>query len=99
LGHGIPFIASDLPFFKEFASQDLGIVAKRTPAAFTDALLELDSNYDRYKQAVERFKENLKWATVARNHVELYNDITSSNEDLASSKATTAITKNLTGRY
>jgi glycosyltransferase involved in cell wall biosynthesis len=98
LGHGIPFIASDLPFFKEFASQDLGIVAKRIPAAFTDALLELDSNYDRYKQAVDRFKENLKWAIVARNHVELYNDIISSSEDLASSKATMAVTKNLTGR-
>ena len=38
LGHGIPFIASDLPFFKEFASKGLGITTKRTPNAFADAL-------------------------------------------------------------
>ena len=43
LGHGIPFIASDLPFFKEFASKGLGIATKRTPNAFADALLELDN--------------------------------------------------------
>lgn len=56
LGHGITFIASDLPFFKEFADKGLGITAKTTPNAFTDALLELDNNYIKYKNAVERFK-------------------------------------------
>jgi glycosyltransferase involved in cell wall biosynthesis len=91
LGHGIPFIASDLPFFKEFADKGLGITAKRTPNAFTDALLELDNNYNKYKNAVERFKENLKWATVARNHIELYNSIVSSTKVVATNKVTVPI--------
>jgi glycosyltransferase involved in cell wall biosynthesis len=95
LGHGIPFIASDLPFFKEFASKGLGITSKRTPHAFTQALLELDNNYDKYKHTVERFKENLKWVTVARNHIELYNSIVSSTKVVASSKVTVPIAKNL----
>jgi glycosyltransferase involved in cell wall biosynthesis len=95
LGHGIPFIASDLPFFKEFASKGLGITAKRIPNAFTEALLELDNNYDKYKHAVKRFKENLKWATVARNHIELYNSIVSSTKVVASSKINVPIARSL----
>jgi len=53
----------------------LGIVAKRTPEAFTDALVELDNNYDKYKKTIDGFKENLKWNIVARNHIELCHDI------------------------
>jgi glycosyltransferase involved in cell wall biosynthesis len=84
LGHGIPFIASDLPFFNEFASKGLGITARRTPKAFTNALLELDNNYDIYKKAVDGFKKYLKWDSITRNHIKLYNDvITNSNRMLA----------------
>jgi glycosyltransferase involved in cell wall biosynthesis len=95
LGHGIPFIASDLPFFKEFASIGLGITVKRTSHAFTNALLELDSNYDKYKKAVEGFKKYLKWNIIARNHIELYNSITSSARILTSNKATITIAKSV----
>jgi glycosyltransferase involved in cell wall biosynthesis len=84
LGHGIPFIASDLPFFNEFALKGLGITARRTPNAFSNALLELDNNYDIYKKAVDRFKKYLKWDSITRNHVKLYNDVhTNSNRMLA----------------
>ena len=77
LGHGIPFIASDLPFFKEFASKGLGITTKRTPNTFADSLFELDKNYDKYKNAIEGFKKYLRWDIIARNHTELYNNISS----------------------
>ena len=30
LAHGLPFIASDLEFFREFSSMGLGITVKRT---------------------------------------------------------------------
>lgn len=90
LGHGIPFVASDLPFFTEFAVRGLGIVAKRTPEAFADALLELDNNYEKYKKAINGFKENLKWNIVARDHIELYHDIIKS----AKMPATVAISNN-----
>ena len=95
LGHGIPFIASNLPFFKEFASKGLGISAKRTPAAFTEALLELDRNYDKFKKAVEEFKECLQWDTVARHHIKLYNSIASSPKMLTSNKAAITIAKSI----
>jgi glycosyltransferase involved in cell wall biosynthesis len=93
LGHGIPFIASDLPFFKEFALKGLGIITKRTSGAFTDALLELDNNYDKYKNAIERFKKNLRWTTVANNHIELYHSVITSNKVLARNKATITVAK------
>ena len=93
LGHGIPFIASDLPFFKEFAAKGLGITTKRTPNAFADALLELDRNYDKYQKAIEGFKKYLKWNIVARNHIELYNSITSSTRMLTSKEPTITIAK------
>ena len=34
LAHGLPFVASDLRFFKEFADMGLGIVCKRTTQSF-----------------------------------------------------------------
>ena len=63
-----------------------------------EALLELDRNYDSYKIAVEGFKKNLNWAKVARDHIELYDDIISSiKAPASSSKATITITRNQTG--
>ena len=38
IGHGRPFIASDLEFFKEFADQGLGLAIKRTPYHFSSAI-------------------------------------------------------------
>jgi glycosyltransferase involved in cell wall biosynthesis len=95
LGHGIPFIASDLPFFKEFASKGLGITTKRTPNAFVDALLELDNNYDKYQKAIEGFKQYLKWNIVARNHIELYNSISSPTRMLTNNEPTVTVTKSI----
>ena len=95
LGHGIPFIASNLPFFKEFASKGLGITAKRTPNAFAEALSELDRNYDKYQKAIEGFKKYLKWNTVARNHIEIYNSITSSTRMLTRNESAITVTKSI----
>ncbi|HXW11498.1 MAG TPA: glycosyltransferase, partial [Nitrososphaeraceae archaeon] len=95
LGHGIPFIASDLPFFKEFASKGLGITTKRTPNTFADALLELDKNYDKYKNAIEGFKKYLRWDIVARNHTELYNNISSSTKMLTGNEPHITVTKSI----
>lgn len=94
-GHGIPFIASNLPFFEEFAWKGLGITAKRTPAAFAEALLEIDDNYHKYKKAVEEFQEHLRWATVARYHVELYNSINSSPQIVTGNKAAITVAKSI----
>jgi glycosyltransferase involved in cell wall biosynthesis len=74
LAHGLPFVASDLEFFKEFAKMDLGIATKRNPKSFEYALDILDNNYERYKTSVDNFKVNLKWTSVVNQHIKLYND-------------------------
>jgi glycosyltransferase involved in cell wall biosynthesis len=73
LAHGLPFVASDLPFFKEFADQDLGIIVKnRDPKGYSNALETLGRNYLTYKQAVDKFKKNLDWEFVAQEHAKIY---------------------------
>ena len=72
LAHGLPFVATDLRFFREFAAQGLGITAKRNPHEFSKGLEDLRSNYVKYKEAVNMFKEKLKWDSVAKQHSTLY---------------------------
>src|ERR687894_636067 len=45
LAHRLPFVASDLDFFKEFAEMGLGIIAKRDPVSFAKAIRELGESY------------------------------------------------------
>ena len=78
LAHGLPFVASDLGFFREFSSKGLGITVKRNPAAFAYALKALDKNYTAYSERVHQFKEQLKWEVVAAQHASLYRRITMS---------------------
>ena len=75
LAHGLPFIASDLEFFREFASMGLGITVKRHAKAFEKSLLELGANYPVYLKAVESFKNKLKWDYIANMHNQLYEAI------------------------
>ena len=46
LAHGLPFIATDLEFFKEYARKGLGITVKRDPRKFEKALKKLENNYE-----------------------------------------------------
>jgi hypothetical protein len=75
LAHGLPFVASDLEFFGEFASMGLDITVKRTDRAFANALIELDDNYLAYLKAVQSFKNKIKWDYVASMHTQLYENI------------------------
>jgi glycosyltransferase involved in cell wall biosynthesis len=76
LGHGKPFVASDLGFFKEFSSENLGIVAKRDPILFEKAFEQIDKNYTYYKSNVEEFRKKISWDNIAKQHVSIYNNIT-----------------------
>jgi glycosyltransferase involved in cell wall biosynthesis len=76
LAHGLPFVASDLQFFREFADMGLGIVAKRNPDAFSRAIEELGRNYEKYSARVDLFRPKLKWSNVAREHLQLYHLVT-----------------------
>ena len=73
LAHRLPFVASDLDFFKEFAEMGLGITAKRDPVSFAKAIHELGNSYDNYSKSVENFKQQLRWESVTKQHVDIYN--------------------------
>ena len=76
LAHGIPFIATDLGFFREFSAQGLGITVKRSPQEFSRGIKKLENNYPKYVEAVDRFKNRLKWSIVAEEHASVYSSIT-----------------------
>ena len=75
LAHRLPFVASDLGFFREFASQDLGITVKRNPDEFSKGLKRLERDYLYYRQNIDRFNKKLKWNFVANQHNLMYSSI------------------------
>jgi hypothetical protein len=78
VAHGLPFIASDLRFFKEFADMGLGIVCKRTTKSFERSISALALEYDKYKATVEQFRSKLRWSNVANQHIEFFSGLISS---------------------
>jgi glycosyltransferase involved in cell wall biosynthesis len=72
LAHTVPFVASDLDFFKEFEEMGLGITARREPVSFAKAIDNLGKTYEKYSTAVSNFKQQLSWEHVANQHIQLY---------------------------
>jgi len=77
LAHGLPFIASDLRFFKEFAEMGLGIVCKRNTQSFERSISTLALEYNEYKTRVEQFCSKLQWSNVANKHLEFFSGLIS----------------------
>jgi glycosyltransferase involved in cell wall biosynthesis len=77
LAHGLPFIASDLRFFKEFAEMGLGIVCKRNTQSFERSISTLALEYNEYKTRVEQFCSILQWSNVANKHLEFFSGLIS----------------------
>jgi glycosyltransferase involved in cell wall biosynthesis len=73
--HNLPFVASDIEFFKEFSSMGLGISVKRNPHHLSNALLELENNMEKYKKSVHEFSTRLTWDEVADKHINLYENL------------------------
>jgi glycosyltransferase involved in cell wall biosynthesis len=82
LAHGLPFVSSNIEFFKEFSNLGLGISVERDPIEFSKAFLKLERDYEKYENAVEIFRRKLVWKEVAKKHISLYESIRSSAEDL-----------------
>jgi glycosyltransferase involved in cell wall biosynthesis len=72
LAHGLPFIATNLGFFKEFAALGLGMTVKRDPREFSNGIKNLDRNYSNYTKSINAFKQKLKWDFVASQHASIY---------------------------
>jgi len=76
LAHGLPFVASDLTFFREFAARGLGILADvGNPQMMTKALEMLSEKYCCFRANVEQFRDQLKWDKVAKQHLDLYSAV------------------------
>ena len=75
LAHGLPFVSSDLGFFREFSAQGLGIAVKRSAAGFSNGIKLLDKSYDTYKEKANNFKTRLLWDSVAKQHESLYHSL------------------------
>ena len=82
LAHGLPFVSSNIEFFKEFSNLGLGISVERDPIEFSKAFLKLERDYDKYENAVEIFRRKLVWKEVAKKHISLYESIRNSAEDI-----------------
>lgn len=75
LAHCLPFISSNIEFFKEFSELGLGISTNRNPKEFSKGLVKLDHDYRKYKDAVSKFSKLLKWKEVAIQHIDVYNSV------------------------
>ena len=84
--HRLPFVSSNIDFFREFSEMGLGLSVKRDPLEFSNALLKLERNMEKYKSAVETFSKNLTWEEVSKNHISLYNLILNSPDSSLSNK-------------
>ena len=82
LAHGLPFVSSNIEFFKEFSNLGLGISVERDPIEFSKAFVKLEQDYEKYENAVEIFRKKLAWKEVAKKHISLYESIRNSAEDL-----------------
>jgi glycosyltransferase involved in cell wall biosynthesis len=81
LSYGLPFIATRLGFFVEFAARGLGIAVDRNPKDFSDAMLYLDKNYNKYVDRVNEFRAKLSWEQIAKEHAQLYYKVLSSKKE------------------
>ncbi len=80
LGHNIPFLASDLGFFKEFSDLNLGLTVNRNPQSFVKGLKIIDKNYEKFQSDVKEFRNNLKWDNIAKKHTLIYENIINSKD-------------------
>jgi glycosyltransferase involved in cell wall biosynthesis len=93
LAHGLPFIASDLRFFKEFAEMGLGIVCKRNTQSFERSISTLALEYNEYKTRVEQFRSKLQWSNVANKHLEFFSGLISQYSNESATKHENSRTK------
>jgi glycosyltransferase involved in cell wall biosynthesis len=75
IAHGLPFVASDLKFFKEFSDKELGITCNRDAVSFSLSLARLDADYEKYKKNLSKFSVDIRWENVAKSHIAIYSKL------------------------
>lgn len=72
IAHHLPFVSSNIPFFREFSDMGLGIAVERIPSKFSEALKKLENDFENYKKAVVNFSKELRWDLIANKHLLVY---------------------------
>jgi glycosyltransferase involved in cell wall biosynthesis len=54
---------------------NLGMVTKRDPRQFEKAFKQIDKQYTFFKSNVEKFRKNLIWDSIAKQHISIYKGI------------------------
>ena len=75
LAHGLPFVASNLEFFREFEEMQLGLTCNRNVKSFSDSITNLAEDYNRYRKNVQQFNPKLRWSKIANDHIEFYSKL------------------------
>ncbi len=81
LGHGKPFLSSNNGFFKEFSKLGLGLVVERNAKSFEKGLDLVERNYEKLKSNVDEFRKKLKWNLIAKQHLDIYENILNIKKD------------------
>jgi glycosyltransferase involved in cell wall biosynthesis len=87
--HHLPFVSSDIGFFKEFSEMGLGISVERDPSKFSEALIRLEQNLKKYRRTVENFSKRITWEEVANRHLLLYKSLFDSSKSILINKKIT----------
>lgn len=80
LGHGRPFLSSNMEFFKEFAQMNLGIISERTSKGFEQGVRIADKHYDSLVESVNEFRKLIRWQNIAKQHIRIYEKASSNAE-------------------
>jgi glycosyltransferase involved in cell wall biosynthesis len=75
LAHGLPFVASNLEFFKEFEEMGFGITCNRDPTSFSEAIKRLTKDYGEYRKNVNQFSKRLRWDNIAEEHINFFSTL------------------------
>ncbi len=75
LSQGLPFVATNLKLFREFADMGLGVVSERDPRMLGRAIERLASCYQDFKKNVEIFIPEIRIDTFASKHIEVYSEL------------------------
>jgi hypothetical protein len=57
---------------------DLGITCRRDAKSFSDSLINLATDYEKYHNNVLQFNPKLKWDNIANNYINFFSKLLNS---------------------
>ena len=69
------------------------MVAKRNARSFEECLKMVDIHYDRLKVNVNEFRKKLNWDVIAKQHLDIYENVLRAQKDANTVDFTTTATR------